>query len=153
MDPVSVTVSGGYKPLYQKSTSGYLHVMQRQASCPLPAHVTDSNLLVHWPWIQAKPWCTGKQLPPGFNPMDLLIIMTKYTLILAPLEVFAKRTFLGQGPETAALPDPEQMENKIKASSVKLQAASIKLRRCCTYESKKFFYISSCGRRFRLLTC
>ena len=35
--------------------------------------------------------------------------MTKYTLILAPLEVFAKRTFLGQGPETAALPDPEQM--------------------------------------------
>ena len=42
--------------------------------------------------------------------MDLLIIMTKYTLILAPLEVFAKRTFLGQGPETAALPDPEQME-------------------------------------------
>jgi hypothetical protein len=40
---------------------------------------------------------------------DLLIIMTKYTLILAPLEVFAKRTFLGQGPETAALPDPEQM--------------------------------------------
>jgi hypothetical protein len=56
--------------------------------------------------------------------MDLLIIMTKYTLILAPLEVFAKRTFLGQGPETAALPDPEQMENKIKASSVKLQASS-----------------------------
>jgi len=56
--------------------------------------------------------------------MDLLIIMTKYTLILAPLEVFAKRTFLGQDPETAALPDPEQMENKIKASSVKLQAAS-----------------------------
>jgi len=55
---------------------------------------------------------------------DLLIIMTKYTLILAPLEVFAKRTFLGQGPETAALPDPEQMENKIKASSFKLQAAS-----------------------------
>jgi hypothetical protein len=54
--------------------------------------------------------------------MDLLIIMTKYTLILAPLEVFAKRTFLGQGPETAALPDPEQMENKIKASSVKQQA-------------------------------
>ena len=50
--------------------------------------------------------------------------MTKYTLILAPLEVFAKRTFLGQGPETAALPDPEQMENKIKASSFKLQAAS-----------------------------
>jgi len=41
--------------------------------------------------------------------MDLLIIMTKYTLILAPLEVFSKRTFLGQGPETAALPDPEQM--------------------------------------------
>ena len=40
---------------------------------------------------------------------DLLIIMTKYTLILAPLEVFSKRTFLGQGPETAALPDPEQM--------------------------------------------
>ena len=60
--------------------------------------ITDSNLLVHWPWIQAKPWCTGKQLPPGFNPMDLLIIMTKYTLILAPLEVFAKRTFLGQDP-------------------------------------------------------
>ena len=55
---------------------------------------------------------------------DLLIIMTKYTLILAPLEVFAKRTFLGQGPETAALPDPEQMKNKIKASSNKLQAAS-----------------------------
>ena len=54
--------------------------------------------------------------------MDLLIIMTKYTLILAPLEVFAKRTFLGQGPETAALPDPEQM--KIKASSIKLQASS-----------------------------
>jgi len=50
--------------------------------------------------------------------------MTKYTLILAPLEVFAKRTFLGQGPETAALPDPEQMENKIKASSIKLQASS-----------------------------
>ena len=44
--------------------------------------------------------------------MDLLIIMTKYTLILAPLEVFAKRTFLGQGPETAALPDPEQMKIK-----------------------------------------
>ena len=43
---------------------------------------------------------------------DLLIIMTKYTLILAPLEVFAKRTFLGQGPETAALPDPEQMKIK-----------------------------------------
>jgi len=40
IDPVSVTVSGGYKPLYQKSTSGYLHVMQRQASWPLPAHVT-----------------------------------------------------------------------------------------------------------------
>ena len=55
---------------------------------------------------------------------DLLIIMTKYTLILAPLEVFAKRTFLGQGPETAALPDLEQMKNKIKASSVKLQATS-----------------------------
>jgi hypothetical protein len=54
--------------------------------------------------------------------MDLLIIMTKYTLILAPLEVFSKRTFLGQGPETAALPDPEQM--KIKASSIKLQATS-----------------------------
>jgi len=50
--------------------------------------------------------------------------MTKYTLILAPLEVFAKRTFLGQGPETAALPDPEQMKNKIKASSFKLQATS-----------------------------
>jgi len=57
--------------------------------------------------------------------MDLLIIMTKYTLILAPLEVFAKRTFLGQGPETAALPDPEQMENKIKASSFKQQAATL----------------------------
>ena len=56
---------------------------------------------------------------------DLLIIMTKYTLIRAPLEVFAKRTFLGQGPETAALPDPEQMENKIKASSSKLQAATL----------------------------
>ena len=55
--------------------------------------------------------------------MDLLIIMTKYTLILAPLEVFSKRTFLGQGPETAALPDPEQM--KIKASSIKLQAATL----------------------------
>jgi len=52
--------------------------------------------------------------------------MTKYTLILAPLEVFAKRTFLGQGPETAALPDPEQMENKIKASSNKQQATSNK---------------------------
>jgi len=50
--------------------------------------------------------------------------MTKYTLILAPLEVFSKRTFLGQGPETAALPDPEQMENKIKASSNKQQATS-----------------------------
>jgi hypothetical protein len=34
--------------------------------------------------------------------------MTKYTLILAPLEVFAKRTFLGQGPKTAALAGPEQ---------------------------------------------
>ena len=44
--------------------------------------------------------------------MDLLIIMTKYTFILAPLEVFAKRTILGQGPETAALPDPEQMKIK-----------------------------------------
>jgi hypothetical protein len=60
---------------------------------------------------------------------DLLIIMTKYTLILAPLEVFAKRTFLGQGPETAALPDPEQM--KIKASSSKHQAASFKLDKSC----------------------
>ena len=55
---------------------------------------------------------------------DLLIIMTKYTLILAPLEVFSKRTFLGQGPETAALPDPEQME--IKITSSKRQAASCK---------------------------
>ena len=53
---------------------------------------------------------------------DLLIIMTKYTLILAPLEVFAKRTFLGQGPETAALPDPEQWKIKVRrqASSSKL---------------------------------
>ena len=48
----------------------------------------------------------------GTSLLDLLIIMTKYTLILAPLEVFAKRTFLGQGPETAALPDPEQMKIK-----------------------------------------
>ena len=56
--------------------------------------------------------------------MDLLIIMTKYTLILAPLEVFAKGTFLGQDPKTAALAGHEQMENKIKASSIKLQAAS-----------------------------
>ena len=71
--------------------------------------------------------------------MDLLIIMTKYTLILAPLEVFAKRTFLGQGPETAALPDPEQMENKIKASSVKLQASSSKLRRRCTCTCKNAY--------------
>jgi hypothetical protein len=55
--------------------------------------------------------------------MDLLIIMTKYTLILAPLEVFAKRTFLGQGPKTAALAGPEQM--KIKASSSERQAASL----------------------------
>jgi len=54
--------------------------------------------------------------------MDLLIIMTKYTLILAPLEVFAKRTFLGQGPETAALPDPEQM----KITSRKHQATSVR---------------------------
>ena len=46
--------------------------------------------------------------------------MTKYTLILAPLEVFAKRTFLGQGPETAALPDPEQM----KITSIKRQASA-----------------------------
>ena len=68
---------------------------------------------------------------------DLLIIMTKYTLILAPLEVFAKRTFLGQGPETAALPDPEQwmpatfcrasilyidLSFKHQASSIKRQA-------------------------------
>jgi hypothetical protein len=49
--------------------------MQVSASWPLPAHVTDSNLLVHWLWIQTEPWCTGKQLPPGFNPMDLLITM------------------------------------------------------------------------------
>ena len=49
--------------------------------------------------------------------------MTKYTLILAPLEVFSKRTFLGQGPKTAALAGPEQW-NKIKASSFKLQATS-----------------------------
>ena len=55
---------------------------------------------------------------------DLLIIMTKYTLILAPLEVFAKRTFLGQGPKTAALAGPEQW-NKIKASSSKHQAATL----------------------------
>ena len=70
---------------------------------------------------------------------DLLIIMTKYTLILAPLEVFAKRTFLGQGPETAALPDPEQwmpatfcrasilyidLSFKHQASSFKRQAAT-----------------------------
>ena len=52
---------------------------------------------------------------------DLLIIMTKYTLILAPLEVFAKGTFLGQGPKTAALAGPEQMK---QASSGKPQAAS-----------------------------
>ena len=58
--------------------------------------------------------------------MDLLIIMTKYTLILAPLEVFAKRTFLGQGPKTAALAGPEQW-NKIKAASFKQQASSGKL--------------------------
>ena len=77
-----------------------------------PGAPTDSNLLVYWLWIQSKPWCTGKQLPPGFNPMDLLIIMTKYTLILAPLEVFAKRTFLGQGPKTAALAGPEQWKIK-----------------------------------------
>ena len=78
---------------------------------------------------------------------DLLIIMTKYTLILAPLEVFAKRTFLGQGPETAALPDPEQWipATFCRASilyidlSFKHQASSGKLRRCCTYESKKKF--------------
>jgi len=106
------------------SGQGYPECHLKDWPMTSPGAPTDSNLLVHWPWIQAKPWCTGKQLPPGFNPMDLLIIMTKYTLILAPLEVFAKRTFLGQGPETAALPDPEQMENKIKASSVKLQAAS-----------------------------
>jgi hypothetical protein len=49
--------------------------------------------------------------------------MTKYTLILAPLEVFAKRTFLGQGPKTAALAGPEQW--KIKASSVKQRAPSL----------------------------
>ena len=67
---------------------------------------------------------------------DLLIIMTKYTLILAPLEVFAKRTFLGQGPETAALPDPEQMENKIKASSNKQQATSNKLRQNVQFKKK-----------------
>ena len=45
---------------------------------------------------------------------DLLIIMTKYTLILAPLEVFAKRTFLGQGPKTAALAGPEQWKIKVR---------------------------------------
>ena len=83
-----------------------------QTNAPPTAHVTDSNLLVYWLWIQSKPWCTGKQLPPGFNPMDLLIIMTKYTLILAPLEVFSKRTFLGQGPKTAALAGPEQWKIK-----------------------------------------
>jgi len=73
--------------------------------------------------------------------------MTKYTLILAPLEVFSKRTFLGQDPETAALPDPEQMNAATfcRASilyidlSFKHQASSIKLRRFCTYESKKIF--------------
>ena len=69
---------------------------------------------------------------------DLLIIMTKYTLILAPLEVFAKRTFLGQGPKTAALAGPEQMDaatfcratilyigGKLQASSFKRQAATL----------------------------
>ena len=64
--------------------------------------------------------------------------MTKYTLILAPLEVFSKRTFLGQGPETAALPDPEQMENKIKASSVKRQASSGERQRAASNKLRHF---------------
>ena len=94
------------------SGQGYPECHLKDWPMTSPGAPTDSNLLVHWPWIQAKPWCTGKQLPPGFNPMDLLIIMTKYTLILAPLEVFAKRTFLGQGPKTAALAGPEQWKIK-----------------------------------------
>jgi len=67
--------------------------------------------------------------------LDLLIIMTKYTLILAPLEVFAKRTFLGQGLETAALPDPEQMK---QASSSKLQAASFLKKKNLTYVGSSY---------------
>ena len=66
---------------------------------------------------------------------DLLIIMTKYTLILAPLEVFAKRTFLGQGLETAALPDPEQVK---QASSSKLQAASFLKKKNLTYVGSSY---------------
>ena len=73
--------------------------------------------------------------------------MTKYTLILAPLEVFAKRTFLGQGPETAALPDPEQWMLRhfvarqccILEARIKHQASSGKLRQSCTYTNEKIF--------------
>ena len=55
------------------SGQGYPECHLKDWPMTSPGAPTDSNLLVHWPWIQAKPWCTGKQLPLGFNPMDPLI--------------------------------------------------------------------------------
>ena len=65
--------------------------------------------------------------------MDLLIIMTKYTLILAPLEVFAKRTLLGKG-QGLQLSWFLTMENK----SFEQRAPSVKL-----LEKKNLTYVGS----------
>ena len=73
MDLVSVGISGEFKHYTRMSGQGYPECHLKDWPMTSPGAPTDSNLLVHWPWIQAKPWCTGKQLPPGFNPMDLLI--------------------------------------------------------------------------------
>jgi len=107
VDLVSVTVSGEYKHYTRRVRPGtYMSCKDRRHDLfrrtllivicwSMPA-VTVPNFRRVW----VKEW------------VDLLIIMTKYTLILAPLEVFAKRTFLGQGPKTAALAGPEQWKIK-----------------------------------------
>ena len=67
------------------SGQGYPECHLKDWPMTSPGAPTDSNLLAYWLWIQSKPWCTGKQLPLGFNPMDLLI--TDSNLLVSRLEV------------------------------------------------------------------
>ena len=77
------------------------------ASCePAPKHIQSSSRV-----IPVKPWCTGKQLPLGFNPMDLGSVNALLLALTGPA-----------GMGHALCVDPEAASVKPQAASRKLQA-------------------------------
>jgi hypothetical protein len=95
------------------------------------------GLGISGPWIQVKPWCTGKQLPLGFNPTGPkgeIMRESKYTFlyrsqdghIMRPenfLNINKGRTLSSSQLRVLGI---TKIKNEAQAASVKLQATSCK---------------------------